>query len=139
MFVSEAFKGQSKLTDVTFPESLEYISDSAFEGCIGITSVDFPEKLQSIGDYAFSQTGLTQINISSNVMRIKGDGAFSKTPIKSVILEDGENELDMNWGMFGSAEIAYIGRPGFFALSGSGLKEVTLGKYVKEIPLYFVC
>lgn len=136
---SEAFKGQSKLTDVTFPESLEYISDSAFEGCIGITSVEFPEKLQSIGDYAFSQTGLTQINISSNVMRIKGDGAFSKTPIKSVILEDGENELDMNWGMFGSAEIAYIGRPGFFALSGSGLKEVTLGKYVKEIPLDFVC
>ncbi len=60
-------------------------------------------------------------------MRIKGDGAFGKTPIKSVILEDGENELDMNWGMFGSAEIAYIGRPGFFALSRFRIKGSNFG------------
>ena len=45
--------------DITLPNSLEYIGDSAFLRAKGIKNITFNSKLSSIGDYAFEGSGLT--------------------------------------------------------------------------------
>lgn len=42
------------LTDIVFPESLEYIGDSAFSYAINLKTVNFPSSLKKIGRNAFS-------------------------------------------------------------------------------------
>lgn len=41
-------------SEVTIPEGVQSIGDSAFYGCKSLTSLTFPSSLQSIGDCAFS-------------------------------------------------------------------------------------
>ncbi len=41
------------LTELTIPESVMDIGDSAFEGCCGLTEVTIPESVTDIGDSAF--------------------------------------------------------------------------------------
>lgn len=49
-----AFAGQTNLTKITFPVSLENIGDAAFQNCTGLTSIVIPEKLENMGCEAFS-------------------------------------------------------------------------------------
>jgi len=44
-----------KMTSVTIPASIQYISKRAFEGCHNLTSVTIPKGVLSIGEGAFSQ------------------------------------------------------------------------------------
>ena len=63
--------------DVTIPDSVSIINDSAFSGCGGLTSIQMPANLYTIGDYAFSGCGsLSCVSIPDSV-RLIGDYAFS--------------------------------------------------------------
>ena len=64
-------------TNVTIPESITSIGNSAFDNCTSLTSVTIPNSVTSIGDYAFYNcTSLTSVTIPNSVTSI-GDYAFS--------------------------------------------------------------
>ena len=50
-----AFKGCSKLEEITLPARLVTIGDSAFSGCSKLTGLTLPASLTSIGSDAFNQ------------------------------------------------------------------------------------
>ena len=63
--------------DVTIPDSVTGIWDSAFEGCSGLSSMTIPDGVTSIGDSVFYNcSGLTNMVIGSGVTSI-GNSAFA--------------------------------------------------------------
>ena len=55
-----AFSDCEKLTDVSFPDTLEKLDEYAFDACTALTGVDLPEGLKVLGDGAFRNcTALT--------------------------------------------------------------------------------
>ena len=74
-----AFKGNSKITDVTAGSGLKKIGNSAFEKCSKLKSVNVSStKLNSIGKKAFYNCKLLTKLTKSNV----GADAFAKTNAK---------------------------------------------------------
>lgn len=47
------------------------IGNGAFAGCTNLRKINFPESLQTINPGAFKGTGLTEIQINSNLSDIK--------------------------------------------------------------------
>ena len=73
-----AFKGCSALTSVIIPEGVTSIGEGTFDVCSGLKSITIPESVTSIGEWAFGEcSGLTSIIIPSGVTSI-GRGAFSR-------------------------------------------------------------
>ena len=71
-----AFRDCSSLTSFTLPSSLQSIGDSAFRDCSSLTSVTLPSSLQSIGDSAFRDcSSLTSLTLPSSLQSI-GNSAF---------------------------------------------------------------
>ena len=71
-----AFSG-SKLTNVTMPESVTAIGNSAFSGCSKLVKISIPEGVTILGDYVFDGCNqLTDITIPESVTAI-GEMAFS--------------------------------------------------------------
>ena len=88
---NSAFYGCSGLTSITIPDSVTSISDYAFEGCDGLTSVTIGNGVTSIGDYAFRGcTGLTRVTIGNGVTSI-GYDAFNGCKGLTSIIVDKEN------------------------------------------------
>ena len=83
-----AFRDCSALAEVELPEGLESIGDNSFSGCAALTAVELPASLQSIGHDAFANSGLEELTIPGSVTTIKSR-AFSATPLKRVVFEDG--------------------------------------------------
>ena len=50
---SQAFKDNTDITDIIFPDNLTDISTSAFQGCTALTSIVIPPMVTNIGVYAF--------------------------------------------------------------------------------------
>lgn len=74
---SEAFKGYTAITKVTFPESLTHIGSRAFAGCTGITEVSIPESVAYIDSYAFANcSGIHELTIPASVTKL-GAGVLS--------------------------------------------------------------
>ena len=83
----EAFKNVS-LNSVTFPRSLEFISESAFYGC-GLTVVDFTacENLVEISEWAFYWNNIVDMKLSSETgLESIGRGAFRKNVLTNLDL-----------------------------------------------------
>ncbi|MDR0789951.1 MAG: leucine-rich repeat domain-containing protein, partial [Bacteroidales bacterium] len=71
-----AFRQCSGLTSVTIGNSVASIGRSAFFQCSGLTSVNIPNSVTSIGDWAFSDcSGFTSVTIGNSVTSI-GEHAF---------------------------------------------------------------
>jgi len=92
---SYAFSGCSGLTSVTIPNSVTSIGDGAFQDCSGLTSITIPNSMTSIGSYGFSGCSrITSIFIPASVQVIGGFAFNNCCKLKTVILEDGERELE---------------------------------------------
>lgn len=74
----------SKLTEVTLPESMEIISEGAFSGCTLLEKINFPENLYSIENGAFDNTALESIIFESDRLALDV-GVFERcTALKEV-------------------------------------------------------
>lgn len=102
--------------DVTIPEGIETISDSAFENK-PITSVKFPSTLKIIGNSAFYDTSLKEMSPLPNGLQKIDYGAFKDCDLinSSVIIPDSVTEIGIE--VFNSAKIS----------------SLTIGKGITEI------
>ena len=72
-----AFRDQTALTHVVFPEGLNAVGAYAFSGCTGLASLDLPASLKTIGAYAFyGCSGLSEAPLPAGLTAL-GDYAFA--------------------------------------------------------------
>lgn len=73
-----AFKGNTKITGVSLPNSITSIGDNAFNGCVSLYDVTLSEKLKTIGASVFANCDdLQEIHIPNSVNTI-GDYCFDR-------------------------------------------------------------
>lgn len=72
-----AFEYCSELVSVVFPQSLNYIGDSAFRGCDKLEDFTLPKSLEGIGSYAFDGCESLKTLIIPNKVKKIGMNAFS--------------------------------------------------------------
>lgn len=82
----DAFEGCSGLTNVTLPESVEYIGTRAFKDCSELETINMPQSLTKIGEEAFDgcEKLSCSITLPSTTTTI-GNGAFNGCPLTEVI------------------------------------------------------
>ena len=103
------------LADVSLPNSLRYIADTAF-AFGGLKSVTIPKGVRDIGPYAFCETKLSKVTIKNGVKRIL-TAAFSDTQIEKIVFPKSVEYIDDE------------------VLEGcEKLKKVTLSPNIREIP-----
>ena len=84
-----AFSYCKSLSSLTLPSSLQSIGDRAFFGCNSLSSLTLPSSLQSIGDYAFGWcSSLTSLTLPSSLQSI-GDSAFHFSSLTSLYIPAG--------------------------------------------------
>jgi hypothetical protein len=62
-----AFQGCTGLTSITIPSSITNIYTNTFNGCTSLTSITIPSSVTAIYDYAFASTGLTSVNLPTDM------------------------------------------------------------------------
>ena len=89
------FKGNTSITSVTIPHTVQNIPDGAFEGCTALTEVYMPEGLQTIGENAFKGcTSMQSVVVPKSVKTI-GDHAFADcTQLKYVYLSNTQTRVN---------------------------------------------
>ena len=89
----EAFKDKGMM-EISFPDSVTSIGESAFAGCTGLTSIALPGGVTSIGKAAFDGcAGLTSIVIPDGVT-YTGSRAFGQcTSLPSVTIPDSVSNI----------------------------------------------
>ncbi len=82
---ANAFKGCAALTDATLSVSLTGVGASAFAGCDHLAGIAIPNSVTSVGSGAFSGcTSLTSLTIGNHVTSI-GDSAFFQCPVQGSV------------------------------------------------------
>ncbi len=59
-----------RVSEVTLPESVEYIGDCAFYRCYGLEKLNIPEKVHTIGNWALVYTALDSIRFPENLAKL---------------------------------------------------------------------
>ena len=86
---NSAFSRCTGLTSITIPDGVTSIGGYAFSGCTGLTSITIPDSVTSIGRYAFRGcTGLTSVTIPDGVTSIGGYAFYNCTGLTSVTIPD---------------------------------------------------
>lgn len=64
-------KVNTVLTNVIFPDTVQYIDKNAFKGCVGLEEINLPENLLEIGKAAFrSCSSLTEVRLPNKVKTV---------------------------------------------------------------------
>ena len=115
---SYTFHKCSKLKDITFGNSLNYIGDCAFEDCFNLKRVVLPQSVRMIDSHAFLRSGLEEIVLNPGLEKIL-TGAFYGTHIKRL-------EIPGSVKRFESGNINFQ------------LKEVVLPEFSEEVAAHLV-
>ena len=93
-YAHHLYLNDTEITNLTIPNSVTSIGNSAFSGCSGLTSVTIPNSVTEIGNYAFYDcNSLTSVTIPNSVTEI-GDYAFRGcSGLKSVTIPDSVTEI----------------------------------------------
>ena len=83
-----AFNGTA-ITEITLPDTLTVIGNSAFSWCTALTAVSIPDSVKSIGRTAFYQcSALTVVEIGTGVETVAAQAFDSCTILNSVNITD---------------------------------------------------
>ena len=140
---SQAFRGCSKLKDITISSSIKELGSKIFSDCSSLTSIVIPDNIRRIGSYAFSGcSSLTSVVIPDSVNEL-GEGAFSGcNNIKNATISSSIKELESETfsGCSSLTSIVIpdnIRRIGEYAFFGcSSLKTIILPGSVSEIDAH---
>jgi len=135
--------GMTKLlfTDINLDSEYAYkleIEPEAFTGCTKLASVSFSNNIEAIPTKCFFKSGIKELDIPGNIESI-GESAFdSSTSLEKLIMHDGVTT--MGKGAFNKcsklASVAFSGTMTSIpenAFMGTGIKELTIPKNIKEI------
>ena len=138
-----AFGGCSSLTSVTIGNSVTSIGEGAFYDCDSLTSVTIPDSVTSIGEGAFLWcSSLTSVTIPDSVTSI-GDSAFhSCSSLESVVIPDSVTSIG-DYAFYGCSSLTNVTIPDSVTSIGEGafsdcskLTSVTIGNSVTSIGDY---
>ncbi|MBE6002034.1 MAG: hypothetical protein E7239_11780, partial [Sarcina sp.] len=116
-----AFKGNTTITKVSVPSTVNYIGKYAFKGCTALTGITLPSSLNKIDEQAFyGDTALKTLDIPFGTTRILAK-AFAKSGLEKIYLPDTVTFI---------ADDAFDGLPDviFYAPVGSYAEQYALEK-----------
>lgn len=128
----ECFKNARNLTEITLPESLEYIGDGAFSSS-GLKSLTLPQGIKHIGgekdsySSAFANIAISSITLPEGLEYI-GKNAFSDCSSLSTVRFNCRN---VQTAEFGRDQWSYITPMTFRA---SAVEKIVIGPEVEKIP-----
>lgn len=108
---NSAFSACTNLETVIIPEGITSIGASAFNSCSSLTEIILPESLTSIGNSAFTScSALTSITIPSSVETI-GSSAFSSCrSLETITINAAKDSISgAPWGAPNSTTIVWNG------------------------------
>ena len=129
--------------DLSLPEGIERIADSAFEWCEGLESITFPKSLVSIGEHAFAGCDyLKEISFEEG-LKIIGDFCFGGChSLSEVVLPDCLEEI-ADYAFCHCSSLKTIILPAYLKRIGSGafsdcnnLESIRLPKTIENIEDY---
>ncbi len=94
LLATNLFQGCESLNQITLGEDVTIIGNNWFRDCTALTAFTIPGTVEKINDYAFSGTGITSIEIPTDVEILKG--AFADTKISEVTIPEGLTYLGDN-------------------------------------------
>jgi hypothetical protein len=134
-----AFMGNTKITSVTIPSTIQSIGQHAFDGCTKLKSVTLSEnaKLSTIGQSAFRGcTSLKKININENVSSI-GQSAFKGcTSLKEISINTKTVGDYVFAGCTSLSKVTFgkkVTEIGNYAFYNTAVESITFGKKIKAI------
>ncbi len=115
------FNDKTELVSLSISNNVTIIGAYLFRGCSRLTSITIPNSVTKIETSAFADTGLTNITIPSSVTKVEAGGFSNCTQLKDLHIEDGATTLELetslinygvSFGMFEhcSLETLYLGR-----------------------------
>jgi hypothetical protein len=108
---SEAFQGNTTITSVAFPDTVEKLGSDVFKDCTSLKTVSFPETFRYIGTSAFENAAaLTDVKLPAAVTFI-GLKAFANAGQGVFTVDD-------------AAKVEY----GSDVFRGSGFRSINMGK-----------
>ncbi|MBE5882206.1 MAG: leucine-rich repeat domain-containing protein [Lachnospiraceae bacterium] len=130
----EAFFYCNKLKKVKLSKNLKVLGESAFGLCSQLKSIDLPKTISVLPEGVFSSSGLKEITIPANVVRIKSS-AFFHSALTKVTFEKGSKLERIGTEAFeGCDKLKEINFPPSLLIIGGeafmycdNLKKVTFG------------
>jgi len=138
----------SNLSTVNLGSNLEEIPSGTFSRCSALASVNIPQTVTEIGGCAFQNCkALSSISIPARVTKINTQAFSGCTNLKTFVLEDGDETIDMDKGSSYSQspfdencsiDSLYMGRniTGFTTGNLKNLTRVAIGEKVTYLQSY---
>ncbi len=124
----EAFFYQTLITEITLPDTVQYIDDFAFAGCTSLKTIVIPASVERIGEFAFQGCiSLETIVFEGEVLTDIEKFAFTNcTSLKAISLPEGlKNIGDQAFGFCSAIEalktpasLESIGNLAFYECNG---------------------
>ena len=88
---------ETKIENITLPEGMTSIGDSAFSGCGSLISIEIPDGVTSIGGSAFyGCSSLASIAMPDSVMSIGGWAFYRCSNLTSITIPDGVTSIGLS-------------------------------------------
>lgn len=134
-----AFAQCEILETINLPEGLIEIEQSAFRYCKLLSNPNFPSSIKNLGNAAYQYChSINSLTIPNSIIYI-GEKNFEYSPISILILEDGEDNLELGDDILGTyCNQLYIGRDltGAKLSPGAMLSSFNIGAPVTNLDWF---
>ncbi len=138
------FAGNTKITRVLLPDTLETINNYAFQNMTGLLNIEIPASVTTIGQYAFDGcTALRNFSLAEgSTLATIGSYAFRNTPTAgeaspALVLPEGIAKIETytfdNSGFTAITLPSTLTTIGTYAFRSSGVKNITIPANVTSI------